>query len=107
MIPLTELGEVGDGIGRNVLPQQIEVYRTISIAIQDESPARTSLQDGGNGRSLHLEPIERARLLCVVLDSFDRVAKDLLQAHGRRAVGLAEMFVDLIAVIHPWSRKAD
>jgi hypothetical protein len=42
--PLTELGEVGDGMGCNVLPQQIEVYRTISIAIQDESPGVATLR---------------------------------------------------------------
>jgi hypothetical protein len=47
------------------------------------------------------------RLLHVVFHSLDRVAKNLFQAHGRQTVGLAEVFVDLIPVIHPWSGKAD
>jgi hypothetical protein len=49
----------------------------------------------------------RVRLLHVVFDSLDRVAKNLFQAHGRQAVSLAEVFVDLIPVIHPWSGKAN
>ncbi len=42
-----------------------------------------------------------------VFDSLDRVTKNLLQAHRGRTVGLAEVFVDLIPVIHPWSGKAN
>src|ERR1700678_352367 len=49
----------------------------------------------------------RSRLLRFVFDSFDWVAKNLFQAHGRGTVGLAEVFVDLIPVIHPRSGKAD
>jgi hypothetical protein len=46
-------------------------------------------------------------LLHVVFDSLDRVAQDLFQAHGSGTVGLAEVFVDLIPVIHPRSGIAD
>jgi hypothetical protein len=52
-------------------------------------------------------PTVRFRLFHVVFDSLDRVAKNLFQAHGRQAVSLAEVFVDLIPVIHPWSGKAN
>ena len=46
-------------------------------------------------------------LLHLVFDSLDRVAKNLLQAHGSRTVALSEVFVDLIPIIHPWPRKAN
>ncbi len=49
----------------------------------------------------------RFRLLHVVFDSLDWVAKNLLQAHGRQTISLAEVFVDLIPVIHPRPGKAD
>ena len=49
----------------------------------------------------------RLRLLHFVFDSLDRVAKDLLQTHGSQTVSLSEVFVDLVPVIHPRSRKAD
>jgi hypothetical protein len=46
-------------------------------------------------------------LVGVVLNSLGWMAKNLLQAHGGWTVGLAEVFVDLIPVIHPWSGKAN
>ena len=49
----------------------------------------------------------RPCLLRFVFDCFDWLAEDLFQAHGGQTVGLAEVFVDLIPVIHSWTGKAD
>jgi hypothetical protein len=47
------------------------------------------------------------RLLHLVLNSLNRVPKNLLQAHRRQTVSLAKVFVDLIPVIHPRPGKAN
>jgi tRNA(Arg) A34 adenosine deaminase TadA len=47
------------------------------------------------------------KLIRVIFDSLDRMTKDLLQALWSRAVGLAIVFVNLIAIAHHGAGKSN
>jgi hypothetical protein len=96
---------IGRNAARSICPTSLtnlKVFNQCKICHPDRSVAQWR-----DLRFLFTVRRGRSNLLHVVFDSFDRVAKDLLQAHGSRTVGLSEVFVDLIPVIHPWTGKAD